>query len=385
MTIYFDNSATTFPKPEEVYIAMDQAARTFGVNAGRGNYRLASKAEDIIQETRISLAKLTNFQDPNKVILLPSATIALNTIINGLDWEPGDNVYYSPFEHNSVLRPLNTIKNKYHIKLHEIPVNPETQVYELEKLKEMYEKMSPKTTFISHASNVIGLIAPIKDLTSLTHEFGGVSIIDGAQALGAVPVDLADIKCDYYVFAGHKNLFGPIGVGGIFINTDELLEPFIIGGTGSQSEQLVMPDEYPKRLEAGSPNVIALAGLNAGLKWLNKQENIYSKKRKLFYKAFELISQFDSIKIHNKPNDNNEQLPIISCAIQGYTPNEISTILDQNYDIAVRPGLHCAPYAHKFLGTFPLGSLRISLNTMNPYSKLEYAMRCLNELPLQSI
>lgn len=380
MTIYFDNSATTFPKPEEVYIAMDQAARTFGVNAGRGNYRLANKAEDIIQETRISLAKLTNFHDPNRVILLPSATLALNTIINGLDWEPGDNIYYSPFEHNSVLRPLNSIKNKYHLKLHEIPVNPKTQVYELEKLKEMYEKFKPKAVFISHASNVIGLIAPIKELTSLTHEFDGVSIIDGAQALGAVPVDLFDIGCDYYVFAGHKNLFGPIGVGGILINTDDLLEPFIIGGTGSQSEQLSMPDEYPKRLEAGSPNIIAIAGLNAGLKWLNKQEDVYSKKRKLFYKAFELISQFDSITIHNKPNDDNEQLPIISFTMQGYTPNELSTILDRDYNIAVRPGLHCAPNTHRFLGSLPHGSVRVSLNILSLDKSLSALIECLQVL-----
>ncbi len=370
MTLYFDNSATTFPKPEEVYIAMDQAARTFGVNAGRGNYRLASKADDIIQETRVSLAKLTNFQDPNKVILLPSATIALNTIINGLNWEPGDNVFYSPFEHNSVLRPLNAIKNKYHIKLHEIPVDPETQIYELEKLKEMYEIIVPKAAFISHASNVIGLIAPIKELTSLTHKYGGITIIDGAQALGAVPVDLSDIECDYYIFAGHKNLFGPIGIGGIYINTDELLKPFVIGGTGSQSEQLTMPNEYPKRLEAGSPNIIAITGLSAGLKWLNKQNNIYEKKRLLFEELIKTLS-CSMMKINNKPNKNNSFLPIVSCSFNGYNPQELAIILDQNFNIAVRAGLHCAPLAHDFIKTSPLGSVRFSLSILNTKEELE--------------
>jgi cysteine desulfurase family protein len=365
MTIYLDNSATTYPKPEEVYIAMDQAARTFGVNAGRGSYKLANKAEDIIQETRASLAKLTNFQDPNRVILLPSATIALNTIINGLNWEPGDNVFYSPFEHNSVLRPLNAIKNKYHIKLHEIPVDPETQIYKLEKLKEMYEIIVPKAAFISHASNVIGLIAPIKELTSLTHKYGGITIIDGAQALGAVPVDLSDIECDYYIFAGHKNLFGPIGIGGIYINTDELLKPFVIGGTGSQSEQLTMPNEYPKRLEAGSPNVVAVAGLKAGLGWLNKNRNVHKKEKELFYMLVEILGQLDNVTIHNKPSENNSFLPILSFSLDGYSPQEVAMILDQNYDIAVRAGLHCAPLAHNFINTLPTGSVRISLSVIN--------------------
>jgi len=372
MTIYFDNSATTFPKPEEVYQMMDYAARNFSVNAGRSSYKLAQKAEEIIFETRTLLANLTNFQNPENVILMPSATIALNTILNGQDWEIGDNVYYTPFEHNSVLRPLQYLSEKFHLNLHQIPVDEQEQYYKVNELEEEFSKAKPKLVVINHVSNVIGLIAPIKEITSLAHKYGAKVLVDGAQALGAVPIDLNDIKCDYYVFAGHKNLFGPFGIGGVYINTNDPVPPFIIGGTGSQSNLLTMPEDYPEHLEAGSPNIIAIAGLNAGIKWLNQQSNIFEKKQELFNQLFDTLIQFDNIIVYNKPNSKNQFMPIIACNFEGYTPQEVAIALDQNHNIAVRAGLHCAPLAHKFLN-LPQGTLRFSLSIINNIDQLNNA------------
>jgi len=379
MTIYLDNSATTFPKPDEVYEKMDYVARNYGVNAGRSSYRLAQKAEDLIEETRVLLSNLTNFKDHNRVILLPSATIAINVILNGQNWEPGDNVFYTPFEHNSVLRTLKAIEDKYHINLHEIPVS-EDQCYNLEELEEKFIITKPKFVTVNHVSNVIGLVAPIKEITNLSHKYGAKILIDGAQALGAVPVDLSDINCDYYVFAGHKNLYGPFGVGGVFITSNELFPTLITGGTGSHSELLEMPEDYPTRLEAGSPNIIALAGLNAGLKWLNKQEGIFIKKQELFSKAHALLSQFDSVITHNKPKKENTFLPIISCSVKGYSPEEFAMVLDQNYDISVRAGLHCAPLAHKFLGTGSFGTIRFSFSFLNSSRDIDICYEILSSI-----
>lgn len=363
-TIYFDNAATTFPKPEMVYKAMDEVARKYGVNAGRGGYSLANRAGILIDETRELLADMVNASDYKRVIFTPSATIALNTVLFGLNWQQGDNVFYSPFEHNSVLRPLEVLKNKLHLNLHEIPINKENYNYDLIKLEEMYKLLKPRLTVVSHASNVCGLIAPIQEITSISHKYGGQVLIDGAQALGLLPVDLGEVKSDYYVFAGHKNLFGSFGIGGLIINNNELLEPLIVGGTGSNSEELIMPDEYPGRFEAASPNIVAIAGLKAGITWLRERRNTFDEEKKLLNIFMKVIDEYPEIQIVG-PKDIEKILPVVSCTFDGYTPQEVALILDQNYNVAVRAGLHCAPKAHSFLGTSPNGTVRFSLGTFN--------------------
>lgn len=360
--IYFDNSATTFPKPEIVYRTMDRVFREYGVNAGRGGYRSARKASEIIAETRQLLANMVNISDVNNIIFTPSATIALNTVIFGLDLKENSNVYFTPFEHNSVLRPLEILKKKKGINLIQIPINKNNLKYDFSKLEEMFKQYKPDLLIVNHVSNVCGLVSPIKQLTNLTHKFSGLVLVDGSQALGLIPVDLKDIKCDFYVFAGHKNLYGPFGVGGIIINNDIFLEPIILGGTGSNSQELVMPSEYPKRIEAGSPNILSIAGLNAGLKWLKKQVNIIRKEKALLNEFLNILKNFPEIKVIGK---SENMMPIISCVFEGFKPQEMAMVLDQNFDIAVRAGLHCAPLAHKFLGTFPLGTVRFSFGLFN--------------------
>lgn len=373
--IYFDNSATTFPKPLFVYEKMDEAARTIGVNAGRGGYSLANQAAELVDETRQLLADLVNISDYRKVVINPSATIALNSVLFGINFTQGDNVYYSPFEHNSVLRPLEILKKRHNLNLIQLPVNPFSLEYELDKTQKMFKTSPPRLVVVNHASNICGIIAPIKELTSLAHNSGAIVLVDGAQALGALLVNLQDVKCDFYVFAGHKNLYGPFGVGGVFINNDNLLEPYIYGGTGSNSEELYMPEEYPGILEAGSPNIIAIAGLNAGVKWLKHRRDLLEKENELFVEMAKVLSRHSEIQIVGG-NSTENRLPIISCKFDGYTPQEIEMILDQKFNIAVRAGLHCAPLAHKFLGTFLNGTVRFSLGYFN--SKHEIAL--LNEI-----
>lgn len=376
--IYFDNSATSFPKPEEVYRKMDEVNRNLAVNAGRGGYRLAIEVADIIDDTRKKLADLVSLKDSSKVILLSSATCALNTIINSIEWSHMDNVYISPFEHNSVLRPLEALKRMHGFSIIQIPFDPENQTVDFEKMNELFREYRPKLVVLTHASNVTGQILPVKEVNCLAKEYGSITIVDGAQALGYIDVDLDDLHCDYYVFAGHKGLYGPFGTGGLFINTDEKIDPLIYGGTGNNSEELSMPEEYPGRLEAGSPNIVAIAGLNEGLKWLSIN-NAKKNTKELYLKLINILENHPEITIigKGKPMD---KLPVVSCVIEGFTPQEVSMILDQENSIATRAGLHCAPLAHKFLGTFPLGAVRFSLGYFSDIQHLEKLDDAIQEL-----
>ncbi len=380
--IYFDNSATSFPKPESVYEEMDFVSRNYGVNAGRGSYRLAHKAGELIEETRELIAKLVNLSDTKNVIITPSATIALNIVLRSISWEAGDNVFYSPFEHNSVSRPLHSLKESHLINLIEIPVCKKGQTYDLIKLEEKFQQVNPKLLVVNHGSNVCGVIAPVEKLAALTHRYGGQVLVDGSQTLGLIPVDLLNSKIDYFAFAGHKNLYGPIGVGGLLINTDIIIKPLIFGGTGSHSEDLKMPLEYPDRLEAGSPTIIAIAGLRAGIKWVEKNKEAIWNKKKLIFNAFlDVLKLFPQITLWGN-NNISEYLPVASCSFEGFTPQEMAMVLDQNYDIAVRPGLHCAPLAHKHLGSFPDGTVRFSFGYFNSIDEIKYLQNVLMDMYL---
>lgn len=378
-SIYFDNGATTFPKPEIVYRFMDEVSREYGVNAGRGSYNLANRAGILIEETRVLLAKMVNLPDHRRIIFTPSATIALNNVLFGLDLQTGDNVYISPFEHNSVLRPLEVLRHRLNLNIIEIPLNKDSLAFDLDKLQELFSVFKPRLMVINHASNVCGVIAPIKELTILAHKYGSQVLVDGAQAIGLLPLDIQEVDCDYYVFAGHKNLYGPLGIGGVIINNEDLLTPFIVGGTGINSEELVMPEEYPYRLEAGSPNIIAIAGLNAGIRWLKGQKGLLEKEQELFSTLLQILESFPEINVIGKTDIEN-MLPVVSCTFDGYTPQEMAMILDQNFNIAVRAGLHCAPLAHKFLGTFPLGTVRFSIGYFNNTQDVEYLEESLHRI-----
>lgn len=370
---YFDNAATTFPKPEEVYRAMDSFCRECGVNVGRGQHRLASKAESMVFETRGLLLDLNHC--PNKkVIFTPSATEALNIVLRGIGINHGWNVYVSPFEHNAVMRVLHFIGKSVHVNLRTLEVN--SVGYDLAAISEQFAEHKPHLVIISHASNVCGLVAPIKEIFLRSKEYGAISVVDMAQTMGLIDTDLSSEIFDYAVFAGHKTLYGPLGVGGIICSADARPEPLLYGGTGIDSANLGLPETLPERYEVGSLNIQAIAGLNAALKWIQKTgiENIRDREMDNKELLLALLASFKSIQIVGyslirNPIDAQavsaqESVGVVSCVFDGYTADEIGQFFSES-DLAVRTGLHCAPSAHRFLGTFPSGTVRFSVGYFN--------------------
>ena len=284
--IYLDNAATTYTKPEVVYLTMDKFLREECVNAGRGSYRLAQNATSLIDETRKLILDLVNAEGISKTIFSPSATIAINQVLRGLNWDDIKNVYVSPFEHNAIMRTLHSLQKYNEFKINIIPFDNITFQLQEDNLRIMFSKENPDLIIMSHVSNVTGYILPIYECHQLAKQYNPINIVDCAQSLGLIEVDVQrEFKeCDFIIFAGHKSLYGPFGVGGfISIKNKVKLNEVITGGTGSDSTNLEMPIENELYFEAGSYNMQAIAGLNAALKWLKEVgiENIYEHKKQL--------------------------------------------------------------------------------------------------------
>lgn len=381
-TIYLDNAATTFPKPEVVYKSMDDFYRNYGVNAGRSSYKLARKATNLIDETRELLAEMVNFNKTERVIFSPSATIAMNQIIGGLEWHEDMTVYVTPFEHNAIIRPLKYIEKKYKIKIKLIPFNSLTFELNIEKLKKDFQKDKPDYIFMSHVSNVTGFILPVDEIITCADNYNPVIVLDCAQSMGVIPINLPKLKVDYIVFAGHKTLYGPFGIAGYIDNSKIALKEFITGGTGSDSLNYYMPEGYPSKYEAASQNICAVAGLNAALKWIKEIgiDNIKNKELKLTRLLIEGLEDIYGLSLYVPP-DNNKHVGIVSCNLQEYKPDELAMILDEDYGIAVRTGYHCAADIHNFLDTKQRGgTVRVSLGYFNEESDINYLIESLNEL-----
>lgn len=381
-TIYFDNAATTFPKPNKVYEDMDMNYRSFGVNAGRSSYKLAREASDLISETRKKLAALVNYDQEEKVIFSSSATIALNQIIGGLDWDENKTVYVTPFEHNAIMRPLSYIKDKFNIQIEIIPFDPVTFELDIAELNLKFSRNFPDFIFMSHVSNVTGFILPVEEIIQASEKYNSVVVLDCSQSMGLIPIDVKKIKADYFVFAGHKTLYGPFGIGGFIDNSKVKLSAVITGGTGSDSLNLEMPDTYPGKYEAASPNILSIAGLHSALEWISDLgiDNIREKEIKLTKELIEGLKDIDEIKIYLPENLDNH-VGIVSFNLENYNPDELGQILDEDFNIAVRTGYHCAPLIHNFLNTVDRnGTVRLSLGYFNESEDVEYMIRCLKEL-----
>ncbi len=377
--IYLDNAATTFPKPQDVINAVVECMKDYGVNAGRGIYHLARKAEQVIASTRHKCRVLLGFKD-GEMIFTSSATQALNQILLGLEWNRGDVVYISPFEHNSVARVIQYLEEYVGIQTRQLPVVKETLSYNLEVIKKQFFACPPKVLVVSHVSNVCGVIAPIKELASMAKEYNGLVIIDGAQG-GPMLADTVSSDIDFYVFSGHKAFYGPFGVAGFWTKGRILLQPLLFGGTGNNSDELTMPQELPYRYEAGSHNVVAIAGLQAACDWLTKVNpaEIIRHERELAIQLVEGLADIKEVKLYVN-QDYNQQAGIVSFRIDGYTAQEVAMILDQNYNIAVRAGIHCAPYAHKFLDTLPYGTVRVSFGYFNTVEDVNILLRAVQDI-----
>ncbi len=359
---YFDNAATTFPKPEEVYSFMDSFYRTNGVNIGRGNYTGALSAGRLQKETRDLLLELFHCEGKT-VIFEPSATIALNQVIRGLDWNEGDVVYITPFEHNAVLRPLNYLKDQFNLRIEILSVDRESISYNLEKIKYQFQEYPPKVVISTHASNVCGLIAPIEEIFSLAKKYNAITIADMSQTAGLIDTDLIKCHVDFAIFAGHKTLYGPFGIAGFISTNDIFLEPLIYGGTGIESANPYMPEQLPIKYEAGSQNIMAIAGLNKAIKWIKKIgiQSIRQKEQENKYELQNILEKYDFL---HTINPKGETIGIISSILKGYSSDSLSNFFSEN-KVAIRTGLHCSPKAHEFLGTFPSGTIRFSTSYFN--------------------
>lgn len=383
--IYLDNAATTFPKPEVVYKAVDKFLREECVNAGRGAYKLAQNATNLIDETRKLLLGLINSSENDKVILTPSATIATNQLLRGLEWSEIKNVYVSPFEHNAIMRTLHSLQKVNEFNINIIPFDNISFELDEDELRVMFSKMTPDLIVMSHVSNVTGYILPIKRCHEMAKHYNPINIVDCAQSLGLVEVDIKNefSECDFIIFAGHKSLYGIFGIGGfIALNNKIRLNEVITGGTGSDSTNLDMPSDSELYYEAGSYNMQAIAGLNAALKWIKKigVNEIYLHKKELTKQLIEGLQNIDGIEIYI-PGNLEKHIGVVSFNLNTYLPEDIGKILSDEFNIAVRTGHHCAPMIGKFLGGYAIdGTVRLSVGYFNKNQEIEDIIEAIQDV-----
>ena len=373
---YFDNAATTYPKPECVYTFMDQFYRQNGGNAGRGHYSIAQSAGELILDTRKRIQELLHCP-VKQVIFTPTATIALNIIIQGIIASGAKNMYISAFEHNAVTRTLHHYEQIERISVTQLSVTKDLK-YDLEKIRYQFDAANPDLVIVSHASNTIGLVAPIEDIFSLAKKYGAYTLVDMAQSAGLVDCNIGLNCIDFAVFAGHKTLYGPTGISGFVMEPSIKLPAVLFGGTGYESANQDMPESIPEKYEMGTLNIVGLAGLNASLKWIQEKtiETLAQKEQENRGRLLEILRNYDFIRIVGN-YESNEYVGIVSCLIEGISSDSAGNIFDRQ-GISVRTGLHCAPLAHKFIGTYPAGTIRFSVNYFTSEEDFEQLIEALD-------
>lgn len=376
--VYLDNAATTFPKPEVVYAAMDKMNREGAVNAGRGSYKKAQEASKLIADTKNRIRKLVHLDVSAAVVFSPSVTIAMNQIVNGLQIRDKATIYVSPYEHNAVARSVHALAKRKSINVKELPLNDSLEI-DLEKTKYEFAKDKPDVVFCTHVSNVTGYILPVEDIFKEAKSNGAITVLDSAQSMGLIEIraDLMDV--DLIAFAGHKTLYGPFGIGG-FINVSGIeLDEFIAGGTGSDSLNLEMPSGKESKYEASSTNIVAIAGLNAALQDLNQEEYLRHESELTDY-FVEKLSKIKGIKIY-LPGNKDRHVGIVSFTVEGMNSEDVGMILDEDFDIAVRTGYHCAPFIHKYLkDKGNLGTIRIGLGQFTTKNDVNALVDAIEEI-----
>lgn len=378
--IYFDNAATTYPKPEVVYQAMDQCMRNYCANPGRSGHKLSLEAGRVILEARELLAELFHARKPDNVIFGLNATDASNTALKGI-LKKGDHVITTSMEHNSILRPLKELE-KAGVETTIINCSPWGELELLSVQKAI--KANTRLIVTTHASNVTGTMMPVEELGQLAKENNLLYFVDSAQTAGAYDIDVQKLNIDVLMFTGHKGLMGPQGVGGFYIKDGIELRQMKEGGTGSMSESLLQPTVLPDRYESGTPNTPGIAGLLAGLKFIKEvgMDTIRHHEEQLTKYFLQNIEKISGIIVYGHNNKNKSYAPVVALNVVGKSSSEVSFLLDREYDIATRPGLHCAPLAHKTLGTLDGGAVRFSFgyfNTKEEIDKVLDALKCITK------
>ncbi|MDT8317373.1 MAG: aminotransferase class V-fold PLP-dependent enzyme [bacterium] len=380
--IYMDNAATSFPKPETVYKAVTDAMRHAGGNPGRSGHRMTLAANRFIFEAREAVATLLGACDSSRIIFTSNATEALNLAIIGIV-KDGSHVITSNMEHNSASRPLYALKGRG-VEVTKIGCNDEGLI----DLDELIRSIRQDTSLIActHASNVIGTIQPLKEIGALARGKGIPFLVDAAQTAGSIPIDVEEMNVDLLAAAGHKSLLGPQGTGLLYIAPHIDLEPLKFGGTGGGTAGDEQPMELPDRFEAGTMNTPGIAGLGAGARFILETglERIREKEIALVGRLIDGLSRIDGVTIYG-PAEPEKRAALVSFNIEGIDPSLLSFGLDNDYGIMTRGGLHCAPDAHRFLGTFPVGCVRLAPGYFNTTEEIDAVVAAINEIAIREI
>jgi len=376
---YFDNAATSWPKPEATGAAMERFLRECGGSPGRSGHRLSIAAGRIVLEAREAMAALIGADDPLRIVFTKNATEALNIALRGF-LKPGDHVITSSMEHNSVMRPLRQLEADG-VALSVLPCSGRGEL-DPGTIRPAIRTCT-RMMVLTHASNVTGTILPIAEAARIVHDHGIAVCIDAAQTAGALPIHVGEMGIDLLAFTGHKALFGPSGTGGLYIapGLEEQLRPLMAGGTGSRSEFEGQPDFLPDKFEAGTPNSVGLAGLGAGVSWLLARgvETVRTHETALTARFLEGLRDTPGIFLYG-PQDPSLQTAVVSFNIAGLEPSEAALALDERFGILSRPGLHCAPAAHRTIGTFPRGTVRFGFGLFNTPDQIDRAIEALRSL-----
>lgn len=377
--IYFDHAATTWPKLPEVTEAMRLAMESAGGNAGRGGHRLAKAATAVLYDARETVADFFGCEDPFHVVFTSNVTESINLVLKGF-LKPGDHVLVSPLEHNAVMRPLNAL-TRDGITWEMLPafedgsVNPHSVKAKMKK--------NTRLIILCHESNVNGVIQPLRAVGEIARESGCLLMADCAQSAGHLPIRIEEDLIDFLAFTGHKGLMGPTGTGGLIFGQRapiQAVEPLKYGGTGSFSESIDQPVFLPDRFESGTLNVVGLAGLTAGIHWLNEKNRdgkLEESQNQLMRVLLGFLNQVPNLKLYRAVNPHN-QGSVISFTIEGVDNGLAAEWLDTDCDILVRTGLHCAPMAHRTLGTFPKGTIRLSISPLTTIDEIEACAAAIN-------
>ncbi|MDY0394717.1 aminotransferase class V-fold PLP-dependent enzyme [Virgibacillus halophilus] len=375
--IYFDQAATSYPKPPEVIHAVTNQMTGLGANPGRGNYKMANNSAELVQKTREKAAVLFGCSDPKKVIFCQNATMALNTAIQGFPWKAGDHVITTDVEHNSIRRPLHYISKTRDVSLTAISWENQKDRF----LEHIRNAIRPQTKMlaVTHASNVTGAILPLPELLHIAKEFQLTMLVDASQTAGHMPITMQE-GIHMLAMPGHKGLLGPQGTGMLFLEGNINLQPLMYGGTGVHSLEDLQPKQLPERLESGTLNMPGIAGLSAALDLLKirEKENV-PRETLLIKRLLEGLKQINHVELYG-PNPKEPRMPIVAFNIADAPSQEIAMILDSHYQIAVRAGLHCSPDAHEAVGTLEQGMVRASLGYYNTEEEVDQFISAIAEI-----
>ncbi|MCW8131389.1 MAG: aminotransferase class V-fold PLP-dependent enzyme [Planctomycetota bacterium] len=379
--IYFDNAATSYPKPPEVFEAMTKFMLEHGGNPGRSGHRLATSAEAMIVEARNAVSKFFGLKDPSRCVFTMNCTDGLNIVIKGV-LKPGDHAITSVLEHNSINRPLQKAADDGTIALTRVGMNPKGAW----NVEDVLAAVTPKTRLVAltHCSNVLGVVCPVEELAfKLREKHPHVRLlVDAAQTAGLVPLDMDLAGIDFLAFPGHKALFAPTGTGALLIHPRidaKELHAWREGGTGGDSASPHQPVEFPHFLEGGTPNTMGIAGMLAGIRFLQREGGGLGRERLILNRLIEGLRGDERFKIYGSPVAGDRS-GVLSFTIKDRDNAEVATILDQAFEICVRPGLHCAPYTHQALGTFPTGTIRLSPGYFNTEAEADRVLEALKEI-----